>query len=640
MHGRGNRQMGRKLFALAVALAAVPALAQWSTTADAGLRVNAAGDTSANFAVCAADDGGVWVTWEGKASTGPFVVYAQRYEADGTPRFATPVALGQGTVNSTSYHYLAVAPAPGDQAWVTWNARDTTASLSGQRVSGAGLLQWANTDGGTVLDANGAWWSRLVTDPSGLAHLVYRSQSISATGQRTVTLGTSQPSSPAYVQRAAPAYSQDRYGTVVLDDGTLVLAGGSPAAVQAQVVDGAGTAGPLIGLSTRPSRSLDEVNTGDGIVVVWEETPAGSANGPEVHAQKVLPSGALAWSGDGGVVLGHTFDTSGNSVQPSGASDGDGGAVVVWRGRDAGYFIALQHVTFDGSLPLGAEGAVVGASQTYGWARAIRDEQGGVVVAWSEIASFPTYRTRAQRYDDQLNPQWGDGGVVFSTVLLSQSVSANAPDMMQLVNAPDGVVIGALHSFDVELHRLRLDGTLGGPGGGAGGGGGGGGGAAGGGAGGGGGVGGGGGGGAAGGGAGGGGGGGVGGGGGGGGGGSTGGGAGGGGGSTGGGGGSTGGGAGGGGGSTGGGAGGGGAGGGGGSGGGGAGGGGGSTGGGAGGSGGAGVGGGTGGAGGGGDGGGCGCDSSGSGVLGLALFALMGASRRRRPLAHPGRSAR
>jgi MYXO-CTERM domain-containing protein len=42
-------------------------------------------------------------------------------------------------------------------------------------------------------------------------------------------------------------------------------------------------------------------------------------------------------------------------------------------------------------------------------------------------------------------------------------VSANAADDLWLVPSGDGVVIAEYHAYDVMLHRLRPDGTLGGP---------------------------------------------------------------------------------------------------------------------------------------------------------------------------------
>lgn len=154
-----------------------------------------------------------------------------------------------------------------------------------------------------------------------------------------------------------------------------------------------------------------------GAILVWEDRRNGSF--AQVYAQRVLPDMSVApgWPvdglrlcsqptapGDRRLFLGEEID------QSSVASDGSGGAFVVWRDFRAGAWTAdlyAQHVRGDGTLEAGwpADGLpICRAAGDQLWPSVAADGAGGLYVAWED--------ERAQSGDTNIFVQHVDGSGV------------------------------------------------------------------------------------------------------------------------------------------------------------------------------------------------------------------------------------
>ncbi len=123
--------------------------------------------------------------------------------------------------------------------------------------------------------------------------------------------------------------------------------------------------------------------SGGGVIVVWQQRAVGPAR---LRAQRLAPDGARAWA-EAGVAL-----TAGDAAQSSPvlASDGAGGALVVWEERREGGVPRLHatRITTGGAIAAGWPGeglALCAAAGAQRHAVVAADGAGGAVVAWYDL---------------------------------------------------------------------------------------------------------------------------------------------------------------------------------------------------------------------------------------------------------------
>lgn len=136
-----------------------------------------------------------------------------------------------------------------------------------------------------------------------------------------------------------------------------------------------------------------------GVLLTWFDHRPSTAP-YEIYAARILPDGSLArgWAANGTVVSDITGP--GNEFDPAIASDGAGGAYVVWRREDyTGDPNFVQHLTATGGVAPGWPPFGIRLSQTSSQfdPRAIEDGQGGAIVVWHE-GSISRQGIYAQRY--------------------------------------------------------------------------------------------------------------------------------------------------------------------------------------------------------------------------------------------------
>lgn len=120
-----------------------------------------------------------------------------------------------------------------------------------------------------------------------------------------------------------------------------------------------------------------------GLLVVWEDFRSG--HDLDLYAQHLLASGAIdpTWPHDGAAVC----RASGAQMQPQIVSDGEGGALVVWRDRRSGADdVFLQHLRSDGTTdPAWPDGRSIASGARVRTNPAVMpDGSAGVIVAWQQ----------------------------------------------------------------------------------------------------------------------------------------------------------------------------------------------------------------------------------------------------------------
>ena len=138
-----------------------------------------------------------------------------------------------------------------------------------------------------------------------------------------------------------------------------------------------------------------------GAVIAWNDERGGNS---DIYAQRVDGTGATLWATDG--VPAST--ASGYQNDPDIASDGSGGAIIVWNDFRVTGQVFAQRVSAAGVPSWQEDGAAISPTGGRG-AQIVSDAEGGGIVAWSDGDVF------AQRVDPSGAALWNPSGVALCT---------------------------------------------------------------------------------------------------------------------------------------------------------------------------------------------------------------------------------
>ena len=158
--------------------------------------------------------------------------------------------------------------------------------------------------------------------------------------------------------------------------------------------------------------SPDVVIAEDGeTIVVWEDHRRNQRY--SIYTQKVSEDGDLMWGETGVRCSDFEFDQN----SPKICNDGEGGAIVAWKGltNDWSFDIYMQRLDEDGNRLWGDEGIRVTGTEIDELVEAIiSDGEGGAVILW--LAQNSRRETDddlwIERFDPNGESMWGDSGVV------------------------------------------------------------------------------------------------------------------------------------------------------------------------------------------------------------------------------------
>lgn len=193
-----------------------------------------------------------------------------------------------------------------------------------------------------------------------------------------------------------------------------------------------------------------------GAIVVWQDNRGGSTSGfSDIYAQRIGPSGALAWTSDVAVCT-----AAEDQQKPKIASDGAGGAIVVWydhrnnTGYNSGFAVYAQRIDANGATKWAQNGVPIATTDNpqNPFNEIIPDGAGGAIIVWQDYRSG-AWQIYAQRINSAGAVQWVSNGIRVSTTAASYQYVARP------VSDGAGGAIIAWKSSGGDLYAQRISGS-------------------------------------------------------------------------------------------------------------------------------------------------------------------------------------
>ena len=143
-----------------------------------------------------------------------------------------------------------------------------------------------------------------------------------------------------------------------------------------------------------------------GAIIVWQDTRNGNN---DIYAQRIDAAGIAQWASNGVAIC-----TATNEQQaPAITSDGSGGAIMAWQDRrSSSYTIYAQKVNSSGVVQWTANGVSVATSASQLYPVITSDGSGGAIMSWNDNRPG----VFIQRVDASGTVRWTADGVQLSSV--------------------------------------------------------------------------------------------------------------------------------------------------------------------------------------------------------------------------------
>jgi hypothetical protein len=286
--------------------------------------------------------GGAFVTWMDFRGGADFDVYAQRLSAGGIALWAAggvPMCAADGNQE----HPTVVASGIGS-AIVTWDdERDGGDDVYAQFVDAAGTVRWTADGMEICVETGDQEDPTIATDGAGGAIITWDDRRTSLTdiyAQRVTQSGTVKWTGGGVALCSAPG-NQYLPQIVSDDDGGAIVtwwdARSDTGDIYVARVDSLGASlwdpdGVALCAESGAQRSPSITSDGHGgAIVAWSDRRTPSSN---IYARRVDAAGNALWL-DGGVAICTYWGYQGN---PKIVTDGDCGAIVVWKDQRSGNF--------------------------------------------------------------------------------------------------------------------------------------------------------------------------------------------------------------------------------------------------------------------------------------------------------------
>lgn len=333
-----------------------------------------------------------WGDWRGGVDED---AYAQRVNSSGVVQWTTDgVALCDTTGDQRTPAVAARVSGGAIFAWQDYRS-GSGYDIYAQSVDPSGGADWTH-NGVAICTATGDQVSpEIVTDGSGGAVIVWqdqRSGSYDIYAQRINASGTALWAPDGVAVCTA---SNDQRSPVIVRtaSGDFILAWTDKRTgsddIYGQMIDLSGldqwTAGgaALCSATGDQGKVVIERSGLGGAVMAWQDLRSGVA---DIYAQRVNAAGTKLWGINGVAVC----TATGSQVNPAIASDGSGGAVIVWRDERTGDLdIYAQRMNSSGTVQWTTDGEPVSTVLGWqnDWPKVVSDGDGGGVVSWGDERS-------------------------------------------------------------------------------------------------------------------------------------------------------------------------------------------------------------------------------------------------------------
>ena len=351
--------------------------------------------------------------------------------------------------------------------WTDYRA-GATADLYAQRVSAAGVPLWTANGVVVTTAANDQTAPALVSDGAGGVIIAWADMRGGVTrdlyAQRLNAAGAPQWTAngvavcTAANHQDAPTIASDGAGGAIVTWSDL--RGGATYDIYAQRLNPAGAAqwaANGVAVCAAANSQVAPVIATDGAggaFVVWQDLRGGVAQ--DLYAQHLSPAGAPQWTIDGLALC-----TAANSqITPAIISDGAGGAIVAWTdNRNLNFDIFAQRMNAAGTMYWGVDGTpLCTTTATQQSAVLASDGAGGAIVAWGDFRNSGSPDIYAQRVDATGATRWGfDGYRVYGDI-----DDQNYPSIV--ADGAGGAVIGwrdyrSIAGYDVYAQHMTASGS-------------------------------------------------------------------------------------------------------------------------------------------------------------------------------------
>jgi hypothetical protein len=418
------------LVPLFLALMPPAARAQWGVD---GRAVCVQGEDQLGPAMVSDGAGGAIVAWEDPRN-GSYDIYVQRLSAAGIAQWA-PNGVPLCIAADEQRHPVIATDGAGGAIVAWYDVRNGThADIYVRRITTAGTVQWSTDGVALCTAADEQLFPAIVSDGAGGAIVAWEDDRSGSTNTdvyaaRILSTGTVDAAWPANGRRLSGAADMQQYPVMVSDGaGGAIVAwrdrrGGVTYDIYAQRVLTSGALGsgwPTDGraVCTAGSNQYDPLIVADGTggaIVTWEDLRAGAS---DVYAQRVLSTGTvdLTWPVDGRSIC----TAAGDQLFPSIATDGAGGAIIVWedyRADPLASDVYAQRIRSTGSVDPSwpANGRLIcGATNDQYDPVVTTDGASGAVIAWHDYrdGSFADIYVQRVGGTGAIDPFWPSDGLV------------------------------------------------------------------------------------------------------------------------------------------------------------------------------------------------------------------------------------
>lgn len=364
--------------------------------------------------------GGAYITWLDQRS-GTTEIYGQHLDSSGDTQWNTAessILAAPGTQENNQ----AVSDGTGGSIVIWLDERNGNMGVFAQRVDASGVILWPYEGVHLGLATENQYVPQIITDTVGGAIITWRE--------------FRDGSYRIYAQRI------DEFGTVRWADGGVTIGDRAHSQATPHIIPD-GVSGAIITWSDVRNGSADvyaqKINdlgrnlwaangvrlcmaagyqhipqiTSDGMggaIVVWDDD---RYYGNGVYAQRIDEAGELLW-GSNGVGL---CTAAGYQYNPQIASDGAGGAIVIWDdNRNFSFDIYAQRIDASGTLQWAIDGvAICLLLERFGYYQILSNGSGGVIISWQDKRTEIQYDIYTQAINALGVVQWETNGVPLCT---------------------------------------------------------------------------------------------------------------------------------------------------------------------------------------------------------------------------------